>query len=48
MTVELGPERHELPDSRPGLVAGEPMKVEVLAREASGNQTATESCFVVL
>ena len=47
MTVVLGPDVTSLPIPA-GLVAGEPMKVEVLAREASGNQTATESCFVVL
>lgn len=50
MTVELGPDVTSVPFPA-GLVAQdatEQLKVEVLAREASGNQTATESCFVVL
>lgn len=46
MTVVLGPDVTSFPIPA-GLVADEPMKVEVLAREASGNQTATEACFVV-
>lgn len=46
MTVELGPDVTSFPFPA-GLASSEPMKVEVLAREASGNQTATESCFQV-
>ena len=47
ITAELGPNVTTFPFPA-GLVGSEPMKVEVLAREASGNQTATESCFQVL
>jgi hypothetical protein len=46
-TVELPPEvtEVELPE---GLAeAGDEFKAEVLVREAGGNQTAVESCFVV-
>ena len=35
----------ELPSGLAG--SGEEFKVEVLVREASGNQTAVESCFEV-
>lgn len=45
LTIDLPPDvtAVELPD---GLVGdGEELKVEVLVREESGNQTATESCF---
>ena len=47
MTVVLGPDVTSFPFPA-GLISNEPMKVEVLAREASGNQTATEACFQVL
>lgn len=46
-SVDLPPKVTELgvPD---GFVAlGEEFKVEIIAREASGNQTAVESCFIV-
>jgi hypothetical protein len=46
MTVTLGPDVTSFPFPA-GLVGGEDMKVEVLAREAGGNQTATEACFQV-
>ncbi len=47
ISAQLGPTVTSFPFPA-GLIAGEPLKVEVLAREASGNQTATESCFQVL
>ena len=46
MTVALGPDATSFPFPA-GLVGSEDMKVEVLAREAGGNQTATEACFQV-
>jgi hypothetical protein len=46
MTVALGPGVTSFPFPA-GLVGAESMKVEVLAREAGGNQTATEACFQV-
>ncbi|HSG65599.1 MAG TPA: hypothetical protein VLD39_11390, partial [Gammaproteobacteria bacterium] len=42
ITVELGPDVTAFPFAA-DIVGGEPLKVEVLAREASGNQTATEA-----
>lgn len=46
ITAVLGPDVTSFPFPT-GLVTGEPMKVEVLAREIGGNQTATEACFSV-
>jgi hypothetical protein len=46
MTVVLSPDATTFPFPA-GIVQSEPMKVEVLAREIGGNQTATEACFAV-
>jgi hypothetical protein len=47
-SVELPPEitEVEIPEAFTDL--GEEFKVEILVREASGNQTAVESCFEVI
>ena len=47
LTVDLPAEITELVVA-PGLFeAGEEVKIEVLVREETGNQTATESCFAI-
>jgi len=46
-SVELSPDITSV-EFPPGLAnPGDEFKVEVLVREASGNQTATESCFLI-
>lgn len=46
-SVNLPPEINSMEVPMEFLSLGEEFKLEVLVREASGNQTATESCFVV-
>ncbi|HSA81234.1 MAG TPA: hypothetical protein VLE23_10450 [Geminicoccaceae bacterium] len=46
-TVELGPDVTEVALPSDLAEPGDAFKVEVLVREVSGNQTATESCFEV-
>jgi hypothetical protein len=46
VTVDLPPDVNSI-EMPPGLLSLGEVKVEVLVREASGNQTAAESCFEV-
>ena len=47
LTFDLPPDVTEFQVSAGLANSGEEFKIEVLVREASGNQTAVESCFVV-
>ena len=47
MSVDLPPSVTELEVPAGFIALGDELKFEILVREASGNQTAEESCFEI-